>query len=210
MDPPTRIQMRKAWDFCERHAWGWIAVEAAFRDWYMHGPAILYADLMRRAAALFDIYGPMQNTRVRISLRGWKHCLMCEVGFGPCSRSFAPVELIKRGRDLSRLRSMAQRTRLHWEKAVCGNCAGNGSVARCRKHFLEDPGSAMSLQRQKELVTYIFHHVAKYSCSFCVGFHGTETEEDIAALIMAVGWCSGWGIFLSIMSESCRPEGAFL
>ena len=70
-------------------------LKAAFRDWYMHGPAILYADLMRRAAALFDIYGPMQNTRVRISLREWKPCLMCQVGFGAGSRSFAPEDLIK-------------------------------------------------------------------------------------------------------------------
>lgn len=35
-------------------------------------------------------------------------------------------------------------------------------------------------------------HVLRYSQSFVWGYHGTETDEDRAALLSAVGWCRGW------------------
>jgi hypothetical protein len=53
----------------------------------------------------------------------------------------------------------------------------------------------------KEFVTDVFRRLAKYSGSFRWGFHDTRTEEDAAALIMAVGWCSGWSLLLSIVGE---------
>jgi hypothetical protein len=50
-------------------------------------------------------------------------------------------------------------------------------------------------------VEYIFHHLSLYHRSFRLEFHGTETVEDMAALISAVGWCSGWKLFLSIFAK---------
>jgi hypothetical protein len=203
MNPSTRERLRKAWGFCERHSWGWIAVEAAFRGGYMHGPAVLYEDLMERTVASLDVCGLMQNARVRRSLREKGPCLMCEEGYGPESVGYARPELVRRGRDLSELRSMAQRTLPYWRKAVCGLCAGSGSTVRCRKHFLNDMdvGSAKECYSHNEYVNDIFRHLVTYSRSYRWGFHDTRTEEGLASLISAVGWCSGWTTFLSILDD---------
>jgi hypothetical protein len=201
MEPETRAQMRKAWGLCERHAWGWIAVESAFRPEYMHGPAILYEDLMERVVAFFNVFGPIQTPRVRRRLRERGACLMCESGFGPHSRAFVSDERVSRGRDLDHLRVFARRTLPYWHNAVCGLCAGTDSTIRCRKHFLEEANvtSADYFHFHKEFVIEMSRRLIKYSRSFIWGFHHTRTEDDAAALIMAVGWCSGWGTLLSIM-----------
>jgi hypothetical protein len=200
MNPDTRARMRKAWGFCERHAWGWMAIEAAFRSGYMHGPAVLYEDLMERAVMFFEVSGPMQHSRVRRSLREKGPCLMCEEGYGPDSKGIVKPAIVKQGRDLSGLRSMAQRTQPYWRKAVCGRCAGTASTVRCRKHLLKEayPSSTMEFSSHKELVIDIFSHLVKYACSYRWEFRGTRTEEDEASLISAVGWCSGWKLLLSI------------
>jgi hypothetical protein len=37
MSPSTRDRLWKTWGMCERHTWGFISVEAAFRQGYMMG-----------------------------------------------------------------------------------------------------------------------------------------------------------------------------
>jgi len=204
MNPDTRERMRKAWGFCERHAWGWMAVEAAFRTGYLHGPAVLYEDLMERAVIFFDVYGPIQNARVRSRLRNKGPCLMCEEGYGADSKGIVKPAVVEQGRDLTELRLMAQRTLPYWREAVCGHCAGTASTVRCRKHFLNEAhlGSVKEFHSHKELVTELLSRLVKYARSFQWEFRGTRTEEDTAALIMAVGWCSGWGTLLSIMGQN--------
>ncbi len=204
MNPDTRARMRKAWGFCERHAWGWMAVEAAFRSAYMHGPAVLYEDLMERAVMFFEVSGPMQHSRVRRSLRENGPCLMCEEGYGPDSKGIVKPALVTQGRDLRELRSMAQRTLPYWRKDVCGQCDGSGSSVRCRKHFLQEAhlGYASEVDSHKEFVTHIFGHLVKYARSYRWEFRGTRTEEDAASLISAVGWCSGWKLLLSIVGRT--------
>ncbi len=49
------------------------------------------------------------------------------------------------------------------------------------------------------LLDEIAKHIKIYAHSFRHGYHGTETDEDVAALISAVGWCSGWKTFLLIV-----------
>lgn len=207
MEPETRSQMRKAWGLCERHAWGWIAVEAAFRSGYMHGPAILYEDLMERVVAFFDVYGPMQTSRVRWRLRERGPCLMCETGFGSHSKAFVDEKRIEQGRDLLQFRLFAQGTCPYWRKTVCGVCAGTDSTVRCRKHLLEDAslGSPDCFQSHKDFVNEVLRNLVKFARSFVWGFHDTRTEVDAAALISAVGWCSGWETFLSIVDGGITP-----
>jgi hypothetical protein len=125
---------------------------------------------------------------------------MCEEGYGGESKGFVKPEIVERGRDFSEFRSIVRTTFPYWRNAVCGQCAGTASTVRCRRHFLEQETSlASELEAQKGFVANIFHHITKYSCSFRWGFQHTRTAEDAAALIMAVGWCSGWRLLLSIM-----------
>lgn len=201
MVPHIRYSLRKAWGFCERHAWGAILVEASFRNGYMHGPAILYEDLLRPAIPALSFKGPFKNLRLWKNLREKGPCMMCEMDYGPGTQGAASADLVERGRDPRELQVFAQRTESYWGKTVCGRCLGNGSWPRCRRHLIEDAskGAIGTLLPHQDLLNYIFHQITLYSRSFRWEYQGTETEEDEAALISAVGWCSGWQGFFSIL-----------
>ncbi len=201
MVPPTRYQLRKAWGFCERHAWGAILSEASFRHGYMHGPAILYEDLLEPAVRTLRLQGPLKNLRLLKNLRDKGPCLMCEMDLGPETKDAANPGIVERGRDPGQLQIFARSTEPYWRKAVCGRCLGNGSWPRCRRHLLEDTrrGNVGSLLPHQDLLNDIFRQITLYSRSFRWDFQGTETEEGKAALISAVGWCSGWQPLLSIL-----------
>ncbi len=96
MVPEMRHRLRRAWGFCERHAWGYILVEAAFYRGYMHGSALLYEDLLTPALSAFAAQGPLKNWRLARNLRRKGPCPMCDMGFGPQSKGMARSELIHR------------------------------------------------------------------------------------------------------------------
>lgn len=203
MNPSTRWRLRKAWGFCERHAWGFILVEASFRHGWMHGPSILYLDLMERAWAALNFRGPLQRYRWEIHLRGQGPCPMCEMGYGPNSIGKAKPDLIRKGRDPTELQKFALTTQRFWQNAVCGRCAGNESGPRCRRHLIEELRlGKKDYGRYQSFIQEILYHIRNYTQSFRFGFQGTETDEDKAALISAVGWCSGWKQFLGLLSSS--------
>jgi hypothetical protein len=194
MEPDIRWRLRRAWGLCGRHAWGALAVEAAFRHDFLHGSAILYQDLMERALRAFELRGPLEVRRLARRLRATGPCLMCEMGLDRASRGAAREELLEQGRDLSQIRAFADRTRNFWSKAVCGKCLGDRSPRRCRPHLLEEVsgGSVVDVAEHRALVGHVVEHLRVYRQSFVWGYRHTETEEDRAALISAVGWCGGW------------------
>lgn len=199
MVPDIRHELRRAWGFCERHAWSYILVEAAFYRGYMHGAALLYEDLLTPAVSNLRVRGPLRNRRLARSLGSRGPCPICEARLGPQSKGLARPDVIERGRDFAELGALARRTEAYWEKTICGRCAKNGSPQRCRNHLVSDAlaGLVDTFSGHTALVEYIFYHLSRYHRSFRFEFQGTETEEDRGALISAVGWCSGWGIFLS-------------
>ncbi len=194
MDVSTRWKLRHAWGLCGRHGWGALATEAAFRHGFLHGPAVLYEDIMGRALRALQIRGPLQARRLPWKLRERGPCMMCEMDLGPGSRAAARPKLIESGRDPRYLLAFAAETRAYWWKTVCGRCVSSGSSARCRPHLVEETstGPAGDPAEHRALVQYNFDHVRAYRRSFVWEHHGTDTAEDRAALISAVGWCSGW------------------
>lgn len=204
MVPDIRHRLRRAWGFCERHAWGYLLVEASFYRGYMHGAALLYEDLMSPALSAFPVQGPLKNWRLVRNLNSKGPCPMCEMGFGPRSKGMARPELIEKGRDATELVGLARITETYWVKTICGRCAENRSLNRCRRHLIEDilAGEVDRYSEHISFVEYIFYHLCRYHRSFRLEFQGTETEEDIASLISAVGWCSGWKTFFSIYGEN--------
>jgi hypothetical protein len=200
MSPPTRQALRDGWGMCDRHAWAFLSVEAAYRQGYMHGPAVLYEDLMSRARASFDLCGPMQTWRVVRNVRARGPCHMCEMNYGPNSAGKMDEERFRIGRNPAALRTLALRTARYWRKALCGRCAGNDSPQRCRKHLIEgiSQGAITDLSPHISLVNSIAGQAELYARSFRFGYHETRTDEGLAALLSAVGWCSGWRTLLSI------------
>lgn len=209
MEPGVRWRLRRAWGMCQRHAWGALAAEAAFRHNYLHGPALLYQDLLDRGVRAFDLKGPWPEQRIARRLRTRAPCLMCDMGLGHSSRSGRDPARFAHGRDLAMVREFAEATREHWRDTVCGTCAGGGATSRCRPHLLEElrDGRARHLALQQALLAEILHRLAAYSRSFRWECRNTETDRDRGALLSAVGWCSGWGSGLALLGE--RPaEGA--
>ena len=47
--PETWNALLRSYGLCERHAWMHIGVEMSFRDEYLLGPTILYAELIEKA-----------------------------------------------------------------------------------------------------------------------------------------------------------------
>jgi len=201
MIPETRHALRRAWGFCERHAWAALLVETAFRSNFMYGPAILYEDILGLAIPALDLHGPVMNLRLRRNLRERGPCIMCEMGFGPETKGMASPDVIERGGDSSELRVFAEKTKKYWKRAVCGRCFGHESFYRCRRHLIEDAsnGAIEDIPSHRDVMEYIFNHLVHYARSFRWECKGTDTEEDRAALISAIGWCSGWGPLLEIV-----------
>jgi hypothetical protein len=198
MIPETRRSLRRAWGMCQRHAFGFLAVDAAFRHGWMHGPALLYADLMERARGAFALAGPFTAWRLSRRVRETGPCLMCSLGYGLHSPSLAAHEVVKRGSDLTEIRRFARATRPFWDRFVCGRCRGDGSALRCRPHLREDlaRGLAGDIEEQAALVRAIAARVRRYARSFRWEERDTDTMEDRAGLIAAVGWCGGWDVWL--------------
>jgi hypothetical protein len=103
------------------------------------------------------------------------------------------------GRDAGSFLAFAGVTRPYWRATVCGSCAGDQSAPRCRPHLVEHAahGDRMTVGMHAELAKYILGHLKAYARSSRWECRDTETDEDRAALISAVGWCSGWWAWLA-------------
>jgi hypothetical protein len=204
MVPETRWRLRRAWGMCERHAWGALSAETAYRHTYLHGPCLLYRDIMERALHAFDVHGPAGAHRVGWRLRETGPCLMCECGFPDTSKVIASTDLIATGRNPRELCRFAEQTRPHWWDAVCGRCADLPSSARCRIHFREEvsAGHATNVDLHGALVARIVSRLSRYARSFVWGYRDTETDAARAALVTAVGWCSGWRPLIRLLEDS--------
>ena len=202
MSPMTRERLWDGWGMCERHAWAFIAVETAFRGDYLMGPAILYEDLMHRAGIKFSNRGSLKPWRIQKGLNDRGPCMMCEMKYGPNSRGAGGPELLEKGRDLNEIQTFARKTYHYWKKTVCGRCAGNSAIYRCRRHLIESisKGRVDDLSLHKKLVNRIARQIKSYMLSFRWENRATVTVEDMASLISAVGWCSGWKPLFSIMA----------
>ena len=202
----VRWALRKAWGFCPRHTAAWLRVEAAFRHRYLHGPAVLYDDLMERACAAFHMIGPGAAWRLSHRLRATSPCYMCALEINPSSQGFIREAPLAVGRDPASWLSFADETWEFWGPEVCGMCAGTSSAKRCRMHLCDDLGAARvhDIEPYRQDVQRIARHLSVYHDSFSYDRQGTDTVEDRAALISAAGWCGGWGGLLALADAPPR------
>jgi hypothetical protein len=128
--------------------------------------------------------------------------MMCEMGFDRRSRGSVNQERVDKGRDLTMIREFAATTREYWVGTVCGKCSGDGSRPRCRPHLLEDARSAaVDLAADRGTLAVILERLAVYARSFRWECRDTATDRDRAALLSAVGWCSGWEAGLALFGD---------
>lgn len=200
MNPETRTWLHRAWGMCDRHATGLLAVEAAYRRGWMHASALLYLDLIERAIGALTTRGPLRTFRAIYRLRTSEPCLMCDLNLTAVSGGGASPELLERGRDRAELDRFARGTREFWQPLVCRRCDMAATGPLCRPHLLSVAmiDLAAELRSERAALGSVARHLVRYARSFRWEHRDTETPEDCAGLLEAVGWCSGWTGLLSI------------
>jgi hypothetical protein len=192
MIPETWNALLRSRGFCARHAWIHIGVEMSFREEYLLGPAILYAGLIDEA---------LNVMRSRHSAMRWLRatgpCLLCALDVENAGAGASPPVRIERGRDGNALQSFARRLEAMWSERVCSDCVGHNvpAMARslCRGHLIDamKARAAVNIGAQRSLLLDLSNGLGRYQRSFSPGAPRAN-DRDRAALIAAIGWCSGW------------------
>ena len=196
--PETWNALLRSYGFCERHAWIHIGIEMSFRDQYLLGPTILYAELVEKA--LHAINTP-RSTAGR-ELRAGGPCFLCAMDLQGATAGACPQVRLARGRDARNLRDFASRLQPMWSFCLCPDCSGQaGSLTRCRQHLLAaiEADAPVDLRIQRDVLVDLSERVTRHQKSFLAG--GPQVnDQDRAALIAAIGWCSGWRPLLAQLS----------
>jgi hypothetical protein len=148
------------------------------------------------------------------TLRSRGPCFLCTMNLrNSASGGAAPGSRLDRGRDISKLRAFAGRTALVWRSWLCPNCAGRQYTriepTLCRQHLIAAmcARTPVDISAQGNMLQDLFDHVAHYQDSFLAG--GSEaSDQDRAALIAAIGWCSGWRPLLAQLSLADRENAS--
>ena len=203
--PETWNALLRSYGFCERHAWIHISVEMSFRDEYLLGPTILYAELMEKALHATNLPQSVGWHSFEYELRARGPCFLCAMNLRNASAGASARTRLDRGRDNSTLRNFASRLAPEWCSWLCPECAGreragNGPTS-CRQHFIAamQAQAPVDISTQRNMLQHLCDNVARYQESFLVG-GPKASDEDRAALIAAIGWCSGWRPLLAQLS----------
>jgi hypothetical protein len=208
MIPETRRALRRAWGFCERHAWAALAIEMCFRPTFLPVSALLYEDLLERCLVNFRGQAPFRARRVARRLTPQGPCLMCELNTYRAGRGGASQSTIERGRQTAPLWRFAIDNKEYWDAAVCGACRGRDSKIRCRRHLIEQAGfTEYSVKLHVDLIAGLLDCVRRLARSYVWENRGTHRPRDRAALISAVGFMSGWRPLLLLL-EAPRSHTA--
>jgi hypothetical protein len=195
--PETWNALLRSYGFCERHAWIHIGVEMSFRDEYLLGPTILYAELIDKALHVFDVPRSIGLHSLEHELLARGPCFLCAMNLQNASAGVSPQTRLDRGRDNSKLRNFAGLLEGAWRSSLCPECAAQGSAGsaptRCRRHLLAARKAhiPIDVSTQRDMLQDLSDRVARYQKSFLAG-RAKANDRDRAALIAAIGWCSGW------------------
>jgi hypothetical protein len=197
MIPETWNALLRSHGFCERHAWIHISVEVAFRDEYLLGPTILYAELIDKSLHALNASQSVRLYSLMRKLRAFGPCILCAMNATNASAGACPRARLQRGRDTGQLRAFASRLEPMWRSFLCPDCSGQesgGTVSNhCRRHLLVaiKARTPIDIAAQRNMLQDLSNRVGRYQKSFLAG-GSIASDQDRAALIAAIGWNSGW------------------
>ena len=61
-------------------------------------------------------------------------------------------------------------------------------------------GESLDLKHEREYFLNVLARLENYAWSFSWGFRGIDGPEDRAAIISAIGWCSGWSSLARLLT----------
>jgi hypothetical protein len=187
------------WGYCERHAWASLAVEMSALEGFVSRSAFLYFDLLRQAVG---ILAPQTSRNQRATARRLAErnpCMLCEIN--PRRRGWLSDAELAKAKDETRLRQFAEALAPLWQGNCCPQCIGAEPQGRLCRHHL---GAAIMAKHPVNLdddyryLSSLLPHVENYARSFMWDYRDSDSPEDRAALLSAIGWCSGWSSFATL------------
>jgi hypothetical protein len=207
MTPETRAALLRGFGFCERHAWVHLSVEMSFRKQHFLGPVILYRELIEKSVQATKGRRQLAFQSPLRQLKAAGPCFLCTLDIKPAATGATPPARLARGRDSNGLRLFATNLTTLWRPTVCAICSGNTCETRgsprCRPHLLADltEREPIDLSWHQDTLNELSVRLARYERSFVAGAD-KPSEQERAALISAVGWCSGWRPLLALLGRS--------
>jgi hypothetical protein len=189
MNAGARRRLVRSWGPCPRHAWALAIVEIELRGGVPFTVAILYADLVSRAAAGLRDAARWEDHPER-TLAPRDICISCEY----CSFAGAdPIfeEKTRRANGRRRAHATLMASRDVWAFQACPRCIAGGLGMPCRPHLLAD---ATSLPR--ELPGYLDElgsRLQRFQKSMT--WQGpTASPSARASWVEALGFFAGWRV----------------
>jgi putative (di)nucleoside polyphosphate hydrolase len=184
------LQLMGYWGYCERHAWVSLAVEMSMLHGFCSRSASLYVDILKQAST--TLAGNNQRA-VAKQLKENGSCMICNAN--PRWRGLLSHAELAKAKDPSPLQSFAEMSATFWQADCCPRCiAGVAGGHLCRRHTIEalNEGILLDRKHEREYLLNVLARLENYAWSFSWGFRGIDGPGDRAALISAIGWCSGW------------------
>jgi putative (di)nucleoside polyphosphate hydrolase len=191
------LQLMGYWGYCERHAWVSLAVEMAMLHGFCSRSASLYVDILQQTSRA--LAGSNQRA-VAKQLRESGSCMICNAN--PTWRGLLSTAELSEAKDPARLRSFVEGSAPFWRSDCCPRCiSGLTGGHLCRRHMIEAINERMSLdlKHEREYLLNVLARLENYAWSFSWGFRGIDGPEDRAAIISAIGWCSGWSSLAALL-----------
>jgi hypothetical protein len=191
------LQLMGYWGYCERHAWVSLAVEMSALHGFCSRSASLYVDILRQAVTTLAGNNPRSLAR-QLKERG--ACMICNAN--PKWRGLHSDAKLAEAKDPAPLCSFAENSASFWSSDCCPRCiSGMTGGHLCRRHTVEalGEGASLDLNKEREYLSNTLARLENYAWSFSWGFRGIDGPEDRAALISAIGWCSGWSSLAALI-----------
>jgi hypothetical protein len=200
-------QLMGAWGYCERHAWTSVAIEMSVLEGFISRSAFLYFDLLRQAVT---VLAPRQPRSLRVAARRLAErnpCMICEIN--PRRRGWLSEAELAKAKDQTRLRKFAEALAPLWVGNCCPQCLGDAETRGrlCRRHLdaAIKAGQSVRLDDDFRHLTSLLPQVEAFAKSFMWGYGGSDRPENRAALISAIGWCSGWSSLVALVGLDLAP-----
>jgi putative (di)nucleoside polyphosphate hydrolase len=193
------LQLMRYWGYCERHAWVSLAVELALLHGFCSRSATLYTDILRQGIAALSLI----RRSPRAVAKGLKEsgtCMICNAK--PRSRGLLSTAELTKGKDIARLRALAEGSASFWSSDCCPRCIDGMTYGHlCRRHLIEalNAGASVNLEEEHQHLLNVLSRLENYAWSFSWDFRGIDGPEDRAALISAIGWSSGWSSLAAVI-----------
>jgi hypothetical protein len=193
MTPKIRGQLRHSFGLCPRHTWAQFAAECELRG-RPFSTAILYHDLLGWAAqSLREAPHRRSSPPPITALQARDGCPTCQwlaSSTAPDDPSFA--ERRQRVNRLERTRGYLAESRPVWTVRSCPHCL-DGQGLLCRPHLLAADPASVDADACAARLLELGERVSTLVAAMTVGGPVARTQ-DRAALVEALGWCTGWGL----------------